>query len=726
MDPPQRKVFVVNYRFLSCGDVFGEGLRHGAEELGYANDAALWDDPGLAAQIERFGPDLIFVVHGRKFAERWGSTFSAYNTAVWLLDEPYEVDDTAKWSHTFKTVFVNDPNTLHRHRNSHYLPVCYDPLVHRESASERIYKVGFIGGYNSVRERYLLALAEAGLLSYVVGGPWRTPALRSLCLAANISAECTAELYRQTEIVLNVFREVHHFNRQGVNASSMNLRIYEALACGAAVVSEQRPEIDEVFPELPQFNDPYDLIATVTGLLTDQPRLIRTREVCRARLAGHSYGDRLRRVLEIAIEPGAEARTEDRKFEGPITEDWENYGSIARLTAGGVITLRKPPDHGSGTETGLASRASFTDVELTFDLRLSTDAWFIAKIHQQEQYDQATNSYHIVLAPQHNYMAKHFTIFDYLSVKREVWQRITLHWVDQMFEVLVDGAVQGRRHDNHLQSGYCFLGLKGGFAELREIRLRDLTVSDRPRLGNPASSITAKPQVAVAVSRLELAAARSANGCEPLGYRAPVKRNLIYHIWPVQGGTWKWNLDELKQRIDLFNGRRVIGIVNDSRSDNPETVQEYLKGHGCEFLIFQNDSTGEVATFPSLLESIASKDPHELSFYGHAKGVKYEPQFPINVRRWAEVQYRVTLDDWAGVKEQMQRFSMTGPFRIPGRFRAHQYVSDWHYCGTFFGCVISTSFRANIGTCRISTEAWKHGRGCCLSNTKQAAYLWIT
>jgi len=85
MHPPQRKIFIVNYRFLSCGDVFGDGLRHATAEPDHAYEEAFWDNPGLPTKIERFGPDLILVVHGRKFAERWRSTFSAYNTAVWLL-----------------------------------------------------------------------------------------------------------------------------------------------------------------------------------------------------------------------------------------------------------------------------------------------------------------------------------------------------------------------------------------------------------------------------------------------------------------------------------------------------------------------------------------------------------------------------------------------------------------------------------------------------------------
>jgi spore maturation protein CgeB len=98
----------------------------------------------------------------------------------------------------------------------------------------------------------------------VVGGPWNASALRRLCLSANIPAERTARLYQQTEIVLNVFREKHHFNAQRVAAGSMNPRIYEALACGAAVLTERRDEVTHVFPEMPQFETPQELVGNRT------------------------------------------------------------------------------------------------------------------------------------------------------------------------------------------------------------------------------------------------------------------------------------------------------------------------------------------------------------------------------------------------------------------------------------------------------------------------------
>ena len=40
----------------------------------------------------------------------------------------------------------------------------------------------------------------------------------------------------------------------------MNPRIYEALACGALVISEARPEIGQLMPELPVFDTSEELV----------------------------------------------------------------------------------------------------------------------------------------------------------------------------------------------------------------------------------------------------------------------------------------------------------------------------------------------------------------------------------------------------------------------------------------------------------------------------------
>jgi len=293
------RVFVVDYQFLSCGDVFTKGLAHAAADLGVAYEHGLWDAPDLAHRIAAFKPDLLLVVHGRRFSRRFGRLAGNFQTAVWLLDEPYEVDDTAQFSSEFDHVFVSDPGTLHRHLSASYLPVCYDPHAHTPGAGPRLFDVGFSGGGNPTRDRYLGALADSGLLTYVVGGAWGHQGVNAVCQSPNIAPAATAEYYRNTRIVLNVFREVHHFNAQRIPATSLNPRVYEATACGALVVSEWRPEVDRVVPELPTFHSEAECVSLIRNLLADPGKAETIRARCAERLVGHTYAARLQAVLDV-------------------------------------------------------------------------------------------------------------------------------------------------------------------------------------------------------------------------------------------------------------------------------------------------------------------------------------------------------------------------------------------------------------------------------------------
>ena len=388
-----KKLFFINYKFLSCGEVFTDGLRNAARSLGLSFQDAYWDDAQLPAKIQQFKPDWLFVVHGRRFSERWRGRFPGVKKAVWLLDEPYEVDDTSSWSGEFDAVYLNDPSTVDRHRNAHYLPVAYDPDVHHENGHTRNYQVGFIGGHNNARERYLLALQEAGLLSYVVGGPWHSKALRSLCLSSNIPASATAELYQQTRIVVNLFREVHHFNQSGVQPFSMNPRVYEALACGAVVVSETRDEVAKVFPELPLFSNDVELVDTVGKLVRSDEAYSTVKKACQVKITAHSYRERLLDVLatlESSNTPIAARAQKEAKMIHTASvslDGWIACGEAVESVRENDVALFKATDDGPGSEQGLAGDRAYRDVELEFDLKLSADACFIAKLRQGGQLD---------------------------------------------------------------------------------------------------------------------------------------------------------------------------------------------------------------------------------------------------------------------------------------------------------------------------------------------------
>jgi hypothetical protein len=295
------RIFGVDYQFLSCGDVFTKGLESAAVDVGIEYAHAAWDAPFLEQAIRSYAPDLVFVVHGRRFSQRFPNArcFGA-RTAVWLLDEPYEVDDTASFSKQFDHVFVCDQSTLRRHERSSYLPVCYDPHRHVAKDGEKRGRVGFIGGANSKREKTLAALARAQLLDYVVGGFWSDDAINARCITANCSPDVTADLYAQTRIIVNVFREQHHFNAQGIGATAMNPRIYEALACGALVVSEWREEIARRIPHLPVFRSDAECVDITRALLSEPKAFEFVRKTSADQLVNETYAARLATVVEVA------------------------------------------------------------------------------------------------------------------------------------------------------------------------------------------------------------------------------------------------------------------------------------------------------------------------------------------------------------------------------------------------------------------------------------------
>ncbi len=502
---PHRRIFVVNYRFLSCGHVFRDGLAHAASRLALQSKAAAWDLSDLGNEIEAFKPDLLFVVHGRKFSRRFRSAMPRVRSALWLLDEPYEVDDTSRFSKQFDAVFLNDPSTLHRHESAQYLPICYDPAAHSYLAGdERPYTTGFIGGANPVRELALSRLARRDLLSYLVGGPWRDPLLLKLCRSLNIAAEETAQLYRRTRIVLNIFRSVHHYNSSNIAPLSMNPRIYEALQCGALVISEHRPEIESLCPELPTFRSMEEMEYQVERFLEDTNLFASVRKACIRRLAGHTYAQRLRTVLEATqdcraagarlsayitretaamqnyegatsetqTKPIAEDTRADSAQPSPeLAADWELSGDVLQVLPDGSIRLSKAADNGPGTESGLIARARHEDIMLEFDMRLEPDTRFIAKIHQEDARDQLSNSYHLMCSGRRAYLARHNHILSTLKLPVGSWISISFLYCDGSVIVRRGGVEVARAVDCALTSGYCFVGVKGGSVDIRNLRL---------------------------------------------------------------------------------------------------------------------------------------------------------------------------------------------------------------------------------------------------------------
>ncbi len=478
-----RRVLFVQYRFLSCGEVFVDGLAHAAEALGLEHRSCWWDEADLEDEIRRFEPDLLFVVHGRRFAPRWAAwraRFPRVKSAVWLVDEPYEVDDTAAWSHHFDAQFLNDPSTRHRHPNAHALPTCHDPQVHHaRGVAARPHGVVFVGGANPAREAVLLALEEAGLLDVLIGGPWRAPVLRARAAASNVPAARTAELYRASRIVLNVFRELHHFNRQAEPATTMNPRIHEALACGALVLSEPRDEIAARLPELPTFTTPAEAVAQVRRWTGDPAGAGALQRRCAERLADDHYAARLATVLRtmglasddttaVPLRPVVSARDE------PAPDGWVGDGAGVSVVGEGTWRLQRPSPAGPAAERGWRAAAP-ADAELAFELWREPGATLVAKLRAQKGGDPQADSYHLLVRDGEAYLARQRQVLHRLpSPPAGAWHAWRLRAHSATLTVWLDGQIVAVVHDARLAAGHACLGVQGGALTVRALQLQGL------------------------------------------------------------------------------------------------------------------------------------------------------------------------------------------------------------------------------------------------------------
>lgn len=168
----------------------------------------------------------------------------------------------------------------------------------------------------------------------------------------------------------------------------------------------------------------------------------------------------------------------------------------------------------------------------------------------------------------------------------------------------------------------------------------------------------------------------------PRAFGGPPRRNLIYHVYPVRANDlWRWNVEQLLRRIDLFDGRRVVAIVTDRSTHAADTVQRAFGNTVSDWIVRTNDKRlGEALTFGDLLLAVMDSDPQAITFYGHAKGVTRKPSERPVIQHWTQRMYECCLDDPEAVAELLVGHG------VAGAYRRHQRLgkASWYYSGSFF------------------------------------------
>jgi hypothetical protein len=185
----------------------------------------------------------------------------------------------------------------------------------------------------------------------------------------------------------------------------------------------------------------------------------------------------------------------------------------------------------------------------------------------------------------------------------------------------------------------------------------------------------------------------------------------MMHIMPVRDtGVWQWNVQQLLRRADLFDGRRAIAVLTPEPGckyalDSVETVQAAFAGHRIDDWIVRSNvpKFREIVTWPALLESVASMPG--VTFACHAKGVTHGTHGNSITHRWADLLWQTCLDDFPSVARALSQYSMAGPFKRYGQFKAPGN-NRWHYSGTFYWFRNDDVFRSCRDWRKIDRQFW--------------------
>ena len=303
-------------------------LRIGAPTARASDRAsARWGDPAIAEVLGRElrAHGLVVRVVGR---DRWGEgadraadvtvqlkgrgvapTADAQVNAVWVMSHPSEVAPGELESADLVIAASEFLAERYRERTSRPVEVLPQATDARRFSpgpvdTERASRVLFIGNTRSVPRPAVLGAVDADLPLTLVGGGWERYLDPRVIRSDHVPYEELPVWYRSAEVVLNDHWD--DMSRWGLVSN----RVFDALACGACVVSDEVLGMDELLDgAVVTFRDRADVGPTVRALLDDpDARAERAERGRRLVLESHTWEHRaaelVRLVAQITSEPG--------------------------------------------------------------------------------------------------------------------------------------------------------------------------------------------------------------------------------------------------------------------------------------------------------------------------------------------------------------------------------------------------------------------------------------
>lgn len=163
-----------------------------------------------------------------------------------------------------------------------------------------------------------------------------------------------------------------------------------------------------------------------------------------------------------------------------------------------------------------------------------------------------------------------------------------------------------------------------------------------------------------------------------------MKRNLLYFIVPFKNSIWRWNVEQMKPFLPHFNGRKVLVIAQDERTEKAEEVLKTIACPEADVVTVQNDTKlREAKHFIPALGRLESTEANEATFYAHAKGVSWNVADRPGLLGWIRALWLLNLGCIDLVDGLLSRYAGVGAFRTihPSPKGGKE---SWEFSGTFF------------------------------------------
>jgi len=260
-------------------------------------------------------PDIVLVTGGHRISAKAVRILKAYHicTVLWTIDAPINFQSIINSAPFYHYIFCQGTEAIELLRNANilgadWLPMGCDPKYHRpvelssKEQAEYGHDIVFVGSYYPNRAELFKTLAD---FDFGIWGPgWdkleKGSRLQSHIRAAHTSPAQWAKIYSAGKIIL----ATHYQDPKNlIPVYQASPRIFEAMACGAFVISDSQPDVLSLFnngEHLVRSCSTEDLIKNIKYYLEDPFEREKIAERGRQEALGkHTYVHRIKKLLSM-------------------------------------------------------------------------------------------------------------------------------------------------------------------------------------------------------------------------------------------------------------------------------------------------------------------------------------------------------------------------------------------------------------------------------------------